>query len=118
GTAPHDLLLLLQRADRRAVRLAASRHQLLLQAHEARSAAEGRAEVGRLAHRRRADREGKEPWLRDPAGGARLLSPHSRHVESVVTLGDLQDRPRALDAVSGNAQTFFPPGEERTGERT
>src|SRR5205085_343014 len=93
----------LQRADRTPLRMAASRHQLLVQADEARGAAGHRAEVRGLADRCGVDRQGEESRLRHSADRSRLLPARARHVAPVVIRRDRQDFSRALEALSGDA---------------
>src|SRR6185436_9230101 len=98
------------------LRLAAPRHQLLVQADEARGPGRDRIEVRGIADRRGADREGEEPRFRHPADRPRLLSAHPRHVAPVVAEGDLQDFPRAPRVVSGDAPARAAAGPAARGE--
>ena len=114
GVPAHGLLLSLQHPDRPPLRLAAPGHQLLLQADAARGAGGHRAQVGGLADRRRADRQGEEPRLRDPAARPRLLPAHPRALDALLPRGHPQDLPRARHALPGDAPPAAPgPGRGR-----
>ena len=113
GAPPHDLLLSLQLPDRPPLRLASPGHQLLLQADPPRGAGGDRAEVRGLADRRRADRQGEEPRLRDPAARPRLLPAHPRQIDALLARGHPQDPPRAGDALPRDA----PPAPPRPAGR-